>query len=262
MSGRLVILRHKSWNVWNQDNQEKVLRDERLHRENEEEKRKQEENLLQEKNLEYLKIQNNSDLPSNELSDRKKNTEEVSPFRLFEDIEKANCKSFENKEYLDEKNKTEHLKKKKDGIADWEFGDGSYEKSGIKPWYEKFPNQSINNNIGIADSLSNNDPILQFSRIEFNEFKEEINQQSSHKKEYPSKDKKRKRENEISTRQVHQISKIQELRIKRLTREHEEKNKANLLLAHHDIYGNPRINTIAEFNIQSNSDLLKNKYKK
>lgn len=33
MSGRLVILPHKSWHVWNQDNREKVKRDERLHRE-------------------------------------------------------------------------------------------------------------------------------------------------------------------------------------------------------------------------------------
>jgi len=33
MSGRLVILPHKSWNVWNQDNREKVLRDERIQRE-------------------------------------------------------------------------------------------------------------------------------------------------------------------------------------------------------------------------------------
>jgi hypothetical protein len=33
MSGRLIILPHKSWNVWNRDNIEKVQRDERLHEE-------------------------------------------------------------------------------------------------------------------------------------------------------------------------------------------------------------------------------------
>ena len=33
MSGRLIILSKKSWHPWRQDNQERVLRDERLHRE-------------------------------------------------------------------------------------------------------------------------------------------------------------------------------------------------------------------------------------
>lgn len=54
MSGRLVISRHKSWHVWNQDNQEKVLRDERLAREAEEEKNLNEKRRVQEKNLELL----------------------------------------------------------------------------------------------------------------------------------------------------------------------------------------------------------------
>lgn len=54
MSGRLVILRHKKWNVWNQDNQEKVLKDERLAREEEQEKFEKERKRTQEKNLEIL----------------------------------------------------------------------------------------------------------------------------------------------------------------------------------------------------------------
>jgi hypothetical protein len=55
MSGRLVILRHKSWNVWNQDNREKVLRDQRLHQEEVSRKVEQEKKNSQELNLEILK---------------------------------------------------------------------------------------------------------------------------------------------------------------------------------------------------------------
>jgi hypothetical protein len=54
MSGRLVISRHKSWHVWNQDNQEKVLKDERLAREQEQENQEKERKRTQEKNLEIL----------------------------------------------------------------------------------------------------------------------------------------------------------------------------------------------------------------
>lgn len=54
MSGRLVILRHKKWNVWNQDNQEKVLKDERIAREEEQERHEKERKRTQEKNLEIL----------------------------------------------------------------------------------------------------------------------------------------------------------------------------------------------------------------
>lgn len=38
MSGRLIILSKKTWHPWRQDNQERVMRDERLHREAEAEK--------------------------------------------------------------------------------------------------------------------------------------------------------------------------------------------------------------------------------
>lgn len=54
MSGRLVILPHKSWNVWNQDNKEKVLRDQRLFNEEIQRKADNEKRQSQEMNLQIL----------------------------------------------------------------------------------------------------------------------------------------------------------------------------------------------------------------
>ena len=44
--GKLNILQHKKWNVWNRDNIEKVLRDENKHREDEEKKRKKQDEVV------------------------------------------------------------------------------------------------------------------------------------------------------------------------------------------------------------------------
>jgi len=54
MSGRLVILPHKSWNVWNQDNREKVLRDERIQREEAEKMVFEERRNTQQLNMQLL----------------------------------------------------------------------------------------------------------------------------------------------------------------------------------------------------------------
>ena len=62
MSGRLVILRHKKWNVWNQDNQERVLKDERLHKEKEEKRDKEQKKLLQEQQRQSLLNQTNNNI--------------------------------------------------------------------------------------------------------------------------------------------------------------------------------------------------------
>lgn len=133
MSGRLVILPHKSWNVWNQDNREKVARDERLHREAEEAKAEKAKLLLQEQNLEQLQsIQQSS---STGVSGSSLSSDMVTPFRLFEDLERAHGNKIGNDEYLKEKALKEQIQKKKDGIADWALGEGSYENSKTKPWY-------------------------------------------------------------------------------------------------------------------------------
>ncbi len=137
MSGRLVILPHKSWNVWNQDNREKVARDERLHREAEEAKAAKDKQLLQEQNLEILrdgevviKVENSSTEAGSSSSGH------VEPFRLFEDLEKQHYARLGNEDFLKEKAQKELLQKKRDGIADWALGEGSIENSKVKPWYE------------------------------------------------------------------------------------------------------------------------------
>ena len=61
MSGRLVILPHKSWNVWNQDNKEKVLKDQRIHNEEVQRKADNERKHFQELNLQILQSLNDKD---------------------------------------------------------------------------------------------------------------------------------------------------------------------------------------------------------
>ena len=133
MSGRLVILPHKSWNVWNQDNREKVARDERLHREAEAAKAENEKRLIQEQNLSILRA-DDSIIKTEEMNSP---VVEVEPFRLFEDLEKKHFEKIGNEDYLKEKAAKELLQKKREGIADWALGEGSYENTKSKPWYEK-----------------------------------------------------------------------------------------------------------------------------
>ncbi len=123
MSGRLVILPHKSWNVWNRDNREKVLKDEREHKEKQDLKSENNKKLLQEQNLDILR---------NETIQEKI----VTPFRLFDDLEKKSTEQLTNDEYMKEKELKEAKSKKRDGTAAWGLGEGSVEVSNQKPWYE------------------------------------------------------------------------------------------------------------------------------
>lgn len=128
MSGRLVILRHKSWHVWNQDNQEKVLRDERIQKEQEEELKSKKRGLLQEEQRGVL------------LQNGKKISEDIQEatnarFCLFDDPESVKVARLENEEYVKEMKEKERNLRKKEGVADWSLSEGN----NIVPWYSKVP---------------------------------------------------------------------------------------------------------------------------
>jgi hypothetical protein len=145
MSGRLVILRHKSWHVWNQDNREKVLRDERLHREAEEAKKELENKSIQKKNMEILRGGvGTEELPESIVEEFVPNPPaEPVPFRLFEDLEQKEANTLlGHPDYLKEKAEKERKMKQKEGVADWALGEGSFESRGIVPWYQQSAKQS------------------------------------------------------------------------------------------------------------------------
>jgi len=147
MSGRLVILPKKSWNVWNRDNREKVLRDERLEREKEEAERNGERDRLHEQTLAALIVRS----AKQHVSEAKEAEEEdqpegkgggadteggiVEPFRLFGDLEDQARKKTYNEEHKKEKEKLEMQAKTRDGTAPWALSEGS----AVKPWYSSAP---------------------------------------------------------------------------------------------------------------------------
>jgi hypothetical protein len=102
MSGRLVILRHKSWNVWNQDNREKVLRDERLHREEQEQNVDKKRNTKLEQN--YLQLRNQNQSEGDDTS--------TSAFQLLSDRPQKEA----NSDYVNEQAEKQRKKRKYDGL--------------------------------------------------------------------------------------------------------------------------------------------------
>ena len=128
MSGRLVILPKKSWNVWNQDNREKVKRDERLAREHQEALDKAEKERVQEHNVEQL-------LQAGATTAAATSTA-TEPFRLFGDLEEQSKKHAEMVAAKRLQEEKELLEKRRQGIAPWALGEGAAEKAGaVQPWY-------------------------------------------------------------------------------------------------------------------------------
>ena len=152
MSSRLVILRHKKWNVWNPENRERVLRDERLHKEAQEQTKVSERLHTQDKIYETLTKKNDVN-----------NAGGVEPFRLFADIE-AREKKKGNDEYAKEKEEKRLAELKRENLAPWELGDGSLEKADVKPFW--FSNDTQSKVVSKGRLLSGNDAVEAKNRDE------------------------------------------------------------------------------------------------
>lgn len=126
MSGNLKILVHKSWHVWKRENREKVARDERKFKEDNEEKEERQKSLTQEKNLELLHESQAAAQVSAGLNDAIVDV----PFRLFGDIEELEKKNRDLKDQNQAKKDKEFNDKKKAGEAPWALGEGAAEKIG------------------------------------------------------------------------------------------------------------------------------------
>lgn len=135
MSGNLKILVHKSWHVWKRENREKVARDERNFKEDNERKEERERSLIQEKNLEILQQSGPQQLllVQDGTSFAPNCTTEIAveqPFRLFGDIEELDKKAREIIDQTQAKKDKELQDKKKSGEAPWALGEGAAEKIG------------------------------------------------------------------------------------------------------------------------------------
>jgi hypothetical protein len=124
MSGRLIILRHKKWNVWNRENIEKVKRDERLHREEMERKQENERKINSE--IILHQFHENGEMVEGDNDTNR----EIEVMKLRNHDQKM-----ENEEYRKEKEEKELLEKRREGSAPWALGEGSSEFKKISPWY-------------------------------------------------------------------------------------------------------------------------------
>jgi hypothetical protein len=120
MSGKLKILPHKRWNVWGQENQETVLRDEREAREAAAGRRATERRIDQEATYERL-------------------TGVAAGLGTAGHIELVSSLAGQSTA-CDERRREEDRvlqQRRRDGTAPWELGAGSVEKAALKPWYLK-----------------------------------------------------------------------------------------------------------------------------
>lgn len=160
--GGLRILGHKKWHVWTKDNIEKVMRDERIDREEKEKISKKQDLVELEAKVEKLKNVNNQ------------------PFSLFPNTEKESG----NEEFEKEKKEYEHRVLKRKGTAPLALGESilatksdtvSSGKQKAKPWYTYAKGDApttdqwgnLNNSLGKNKRKKitlNEDPLLKIPR--------------------------------------------------------------------------------------------------
>lgn len=121
--------------MWNVENTNKVLRDERLHREEVERKAEHERSSILEKNLDEL-IRKGNKFDNSASSSSVTIKEEPERFRLFGDFEEQQLKAEKSAARSAEEEAKLSKLKKINGIEDWALGGGSRELSKTKAWYE------------------------------------------------------------------------------------------------------------------------------
>lgn len=229
MSSRLVILRHKSWNVWNTENREKVLRDERLHREHQELNSKAERFKTQESQRQELLKQNNFTPEENQVRSSKPNND-----------------------YLIERNEQDRRKRKREGIADWELGEGSREKTGKRAWYESIEckEEDIVEEVDIPNKI-HEDPMAKFCIVSseaedksIQSLKNETRLSSSAVKRLELVENGKNSGNKDTTTTLSSKVNVEELRKSRMKRENEERKKALKLLSFNELGNDTSIKII------------------
>ncbi|KAK8805780.1 hypothetical protein WA158_002436 [Blastocystis sp. Blastoise] len=149
----LHILRHKLWHPWNQDNLEKVAKDEEEHAQEEKVLLEKDRQVQFEKKIEMMKARNKIDQEHVRNDDDKQNDSQISSetnriilgdsgidqttYGTF-NIPKADTVFESNQDYLKEKQE-DHIKEmKKLGMANWRLK--PFEKEAL-PWYASDPKQ-------------------------------------------------------------------------------------------------------------------------
>lgn len=218
MSGRLVILPHKKWNIWNQDNVEKVLKDERLNRYSScsslNSYTSQYDSLSVREAQEATKARERS-LHQESVYEKLTGTsgEGTKPLRL--DFDKA--ANFGNAEREREEKRENDKRRKREGVAPWELGADAK----TTPWY--------------ASSGDSERPLQEHKRRRDENHKHSLDPMARPAPKATESGPSRP----SSVCSIGALS-VEELRQRRLDRERRERRRATAVLASADMQGGPR----------------------
>eukprot|EP01147_Barroeca_monosierra_P003394 gene3394-6048_t len=192
--GGLRILPHKSWNVWNFENRERVRRDEEQARKDEEERQRRAQKADQESRLGLLRkrAKTDEDIPLTETvsatsveEHSKKTTNTTSTkqqpqkhINFFEDLEK---------QFKEQEQATEKEKKKKKELEEWQkkvgaltyLGQTVLDSQGKQPWYSQDISMECStvSKDNTNRSKQSNDPLLDME-THLHSFRKKRNDQS------------------------------------------------------------------------------------